>query len=375
MFHFVYKTTNLVNQKIYIGVHSTEVVEDGYLGSGKYLRRAVRKYGSENFTREVLSFFKTRNEAFQYEAELVNLDFVKRKDTYNLILGGNGTNPVDLYTHELWLEKIKSLRKEGFKIPNETRAERYKRVSEQKRADGVYERLSKRNQGENNPAFKLYKDNLEKDMEVISKVIRETDIPLKFLIKTVFKKKCHIDNLIHFYQNRNFLGNYSVKVSKGYWDIRVTRNTTTTYLDFGFPKRFSCVFLRNDFVSLIPLINEFLKNSFTDSQVLNLDKMDRNIFKAISYFKVLGVIKNEKTITVYTDCVDGRKKPGKKTVFEWSFKDLNVLILDEETNTYEFDDDGGLVQKSRLILEGDGGRYSLSDLWSDCDVEKSLSRL
>ena len=52
--YLVYKTTNLVNGKIYIGQHQTYDLNDGYLGSGILLRRAIEKYGEENFKREIL---------------------------------------------------------------------------------------------------------------------------------------------------------------------------------------------------------------------------------------------------------------------------------------------------------------------------------
>jgi hypothetical protein len=90
IYHFVYKTTNLVNGKIYIGVHSTKNINDSYLGSGKRLNDAIKSYGSENFKREILEFFETREKAYNKEAELVTTDFVKREDTYNITEGGYG---------------------------------------------------------------------------------------------------------------------------------------------------------------------------------------------------------------------------------------------------------------------------------------------
>ena len=88
--YLVYKTTNLVNGKIYIGKHETDNLDDGYLGSGILIRRAIEKYGKKNFKREILFESSTREEMNAKEAELVNEAFLKRKDVYNIKLGGEG---------------------------------------------------------------------------------------------------------------------------------------------------------------------------------------------------------------------------------------------------------------------------------------------
>lgn len=53
-FIFVYVITNLINNKQYVGQHTTNKIDDGYFGSGKVLKQAIKKYGSENFSFEVL---------------------------------------------------------------------------------------------------------------------------------------------------------------------------------------------------------------------------------------------------------------------------------------------------------------------------------
>lgn len=90
LFYTVYKITNKINNKIYIGCHITTNPNDDYIGSGKHLLRAVRKYGGENFAKEILHVFDTADEMFAKESELVNEEFVARKDTYNIKLGGSG---------------------------------------------------------------------------------------------------------------------------------------------------------------------------------------------------------------------------------------------------------------------------------------------
>ena len=89
-FHFLYKTTNLINGKFYIGIHSTSNLEDGYLGSGKILRYSINKYGVENFKIERLEFFEDKEKLFNREKEIVNESFLKDPSCMNLQPGGGG---------------------------------------------------------------------------------------------------------------------------------------------------------------------------------------------------------------------------------------------------------------------------------------------
>ena len=90
MKHTIYETVCLINNKRYIGYHATKNPEDDYLGSGKYLKKAIKKYGRENFKKNVLYIFETRDEALGKEREIVNEDFVSNENTYNLKVGGEG---------------------------------------------------------------------------------------------------------------------------------------------------------------------------------------------------------------------------------------------------------------------------------------------
>jgi hypothetical protein len=88
MYYTIYKTTNLINNKIYIGQHITDNLDDGYLGSGTNLHKAIKKYGKENFKKEILHIFDNFDDMDNKEKELVTKEFVLREDTYNLIQGG-----------------------------------------------------------------------------------------------------------------------------------------------------------------------------------------------------------------------------------------------------------------------------------------------
>jgi hypothetical protein len=75
-----------MNGKYYIGVHKTETPNDDYLGSGPALKKAIEKYGMENFKKEILYIFQTAEEAYCEEERLV----IVSEETYNLKKGGLG---------------------------------------------------------------------------------------------------------------------------------------------------------------------------------------------------------------------------------------------------------------------------------------------
>ena len=106
--YIVYLTTNKVNKKIYVGVHETEDPYgwDYYLGDGAFsnkpssynkakypLHAAICKYGVNAFYRKTLQVFDTKQEALNLEAEIVDEEFIRREDTYNVVVGG-GVPPI-----------------------------------------------------------------------------------------------------------------------------------------------------------------------------------------------------------------------------------------------------------------------------------------
>lgn len=92
IYHFVYKTTNTITNKFYIGKHSTTNLDDGYLGSGIVLSRAIKKYGKDKFTREILQMFDSESDALDFEISMLTEDIISDKNCYNIASGGQGGN-------------------------------------------------------------------------------------------------------------------------------------------------------------------------------------------------------------------------------------------------------------------------------------------
>lgn len=89
-YNYLYRIINNINGVEYIGVHRTENLNDGYMGSGKLLKRAIRKYGTENFTKEILQLYPTYKQALLAEKKMVTLEYIESDDNYNLREGGYG---------------------------------------------------------------------------------------------------------------------------------------------------------------------------------------------------------------------------------------------------------------------------------------------
>lgn len=104
-YHYLYKITNDINSKVYYGIHSTINLNDGYFGSGKFLKKAIKKYGKSHFQKTMLTFCNSREQINILEAHIVNQQLLESGLTYNLKIGGD--NVLDPHNIEKVIEANK----------------------------------------------------------------------------------------------------------------------------------------------------------------------------------------------------------------------------------------------------------------------------
>ena len=169
MFYTVYKIVNKVNKKIYIGTHKTHNLDDAYMGSGVAIRRAIKKYGIENFVKTYINVFNNAEDMYALEAQIVNEKFVRRKNTYNVSVGGFNTieyiNSVGRNIYDGHQEQAKKnilKAQEKNKLLNED--PEYRKYRAKKTKEGL-----KKKYGKNFPKTFLGKKHKEESKEAIGK--------------------------------------------------------------------------------------------------------------------------------------------------------------------------------------------------------------
>jgi dissimilatory sulfite reductase (desulfoviridin) alpha/beta subunit len=120
MYYCVYKITNNINGKYYIGAHKTYDLNDSYMGSGIGIIRAIRKYGAENFTKEIIEIFEDKNSMYNKEKELVQVCNM----SYNMTSGGRGSwDHIDSKGDNNPMRRSEATRKKVSESLKKTRAE------------------------------------------------------------------------------------------------------------------------------------------------------------------------------------------------------------------------------------------------------------
>jgi len=148
---FIYKTTNNINGKIYIGKLVRE--SKTYLGSGKILKKSIKKNGKHNFTREIIEYCKTKSELSEREKYWIQqYNSTNKNIGYNITKGGDGGS-----TNSFFLNK-KLTPEHRLKI-----SQNHHNVS-----------------GENNPMFgKKHTENSREKMSVKRKGVKHSNETIK----------------------------------------------------------------------------------------------------------------------------------------------------------------------------------------------------
>lgn len=89
-YHYIYKTTCIITERYYIGMHSTDDIDDGYIGSGTRLWHSIKKYGKENHKCEILEFLPDRKSLRNKEIEIINEELIRDPQCMNIMKGGDG---------------------------------------------------------------------------------------------------------------------------------------------------------------------------------------------------------------------------------------------------------------------------------------------
>lgn len=154
MFGYVYITTNLVNGKKYIGKRSLPEFDIHYLGSGKLLKRAIRKYGKDNFKCEVIKWCETEEELNASERYYIKKYNAQKSNMfYNISEGGdwgNVTNGMTEKEYEEWKAKISPF---GRHHSEETKRKMSQARIGIKFSEATLQKMRENNAGKNNPMY------------------------------------------------------------------------------------------------------------------------------------------------------------------------------------------------------------------------------
>jgi hypothetical protein len=161
--HYLYKTTCLITNRYYIGMHSTHNLDDGYMGSGKRLRASLRKHGVDNHKKEILEFFESRELLIEAEKKVITEEMVTDNNCMNLIGGGTGGFISDEHYNmlgkmsskrqkEKWLndeyrEKTLNMLKESVKKGHKNGHYKYDTFTGKQHSDETKRKMSKSSKG------------------------------------------------------------------------------------------------------------------------------------------------------------------------------------------------------------------------------------
>ena len=158
MLHYTYRIDNLINGKYYIGKHSSESLDDKYMGSGPLIKAAIAKYGITNFKKTILKTFPTSEEAFEHEAQIITMAEVNDPMCYNIQPGGKGRQKQ--FTDEELKERALEQQREYYQ-QNKERQKRYRKEYNQQNKERILEQKKEYYQQNKERRREYYQQNKE----------------------------------------------------------------------------------------------------------------------------------------------------------------------------------------------------------------------
>ena len=170
-FHYTYLTTNLITGHQYVGDHSTNNLDDDYLGCGKYFLKSVKKYGRKNFKKIILESFPTKQEAFDAQEK-----YIKKYNT--LVPNGYNISPKGGHQCKGGVSdesrRLMSIAKAGLPSPRKGTI-----LSTQTKQLITNSRLGELNPNFGKPHSKEWKENIGKNFKIKILQLDDKDILIK----------------------------------------------------------------------------------------------------------------------------------------------------------------------------------------------------
>lgn len=328
---YFYRTTNLINGKIYYGIHRTNNLEDNYLGSGYALHEAIRKYGKIFFKKEILHFFETEKDLLDFEKRIVTEDFIKQTNNYNLAIGG--LDPISQQRIDFW--------------NSEQGAKRKKELSEM-------------NSGYKNADFvKRWKPLYDEIINDFCNLVINTNLPDFYILKQIVKtQKFKFNRLLRYAIYLNKIDKIEEQIKyKDYFTVSGSINTFKKTIVANRPnniqiyKKFNKEII-DSYQSIFNIINDYtISDSMLYNNIINITN-SRKFFTTCAYFEYLNLIEKEDKIkiNIRNRKNNSQRKTGQKTLFNFNkkFKQNYILIGEDINDKYELNFDGKVIQYSRI---------------------------
>lgn len=163
MYGYIYKITNTLNNKVYVGKRVSSIFNEKYWGSGKAIKNSINKYGLENFTRDILEWCNSDDELNEREKFWIKeLKTNQKKYGYNFTDGGTGGNTLKYLSEEDKIARLEKIAETKANYSDEQKEELHNKLS--KSSSAALKKLYDNGYENNNKGRKWYTNGTEDKM-------------------------------------------------------------------------------------------------------------------------------------------------------------------------------------------------------------------